>query len=58
VSASLKHTSKQLKTVKHTIKKQFMRAVFALLPKRYFPTWWMHGVLNLDEYTSFVSAFQ
>ena len=24
----------------------------------YFPTWWMHAVLNLDEYTSFVSAFQ
>lgn len=24
----------------------------------YFPTWWMHAVLNLDDYTSFVSAFQ
>jgi len=24
----------------------------------YFPTWWLHAVLNLDSYTSFVSSFQ
>ena len=24
----------------------------------YFPTWWVHAVLNLDPYTSFVSTFQ
>ena len=24
----------------------------------YFPTWWMHATLNLDDYTCFISTFQ
>ena len=24
----------------------------------YFPTWWLHAVLNLDSFTSFISTFQ
>ena len=51
---------------------QWLRYVYPTLPAEkmpvectihpgemlYFPTWWLHAVLNLDNYTTFVSTFQ